>query len=440
MAFPQGNNSQAFITGMDLYEPKFTGDIIKQFPKEYDSFQGFWQQFGRDTAVADLSVSHFEMGRTWERMGVQVNVGAPGAGNPITWTLAVNNHYDSGTLSYPRVDDVVLFDNGVYGRITATNKTVANAHTVTVEPFQTGDTIPALTAGTSFIITITNFMDEGTDQPLGRMAMVDQFTFYLKTVKDTYQTTGSELATKIRIGDTNFTFYNDKVTTDHMNMQLDLAYLLSPGVTATYNTGFGLADGNLPQGLLPWAETGGNYVSYVPGTWAISDLDTAIDNLDAARQGTDYVLALSRPLYREIETAFQAAYGAGAIRYADYMGKSTIKLATNIAQIDRSGYTFGLKYFNAFTDPQCLGAPGYTYSNYGVGVPMGHTVDGFKGTVPIFELVYRSHGAFNRKFKVWQTGANASTPTSSIDNLQQNYLAEVGAHPKVAQAFFGFQQ
>lgn len=437
MAFPATNNSQAFVSTMDLYEPEFTSDIVKAYPKEYDSFQGFWQMFGRDKAVADETVSHFEMGRTWSNIGVAINVGAPGAGNPITWQIPTNQHYDSGTLSYPRVGDTVLFNNGVYGRITVVDTTTPNAHEVTVEPYNTTDAIPALTAGTSFVVEYSNAMDEGTDQPAGRTIMVDQYTFGFQIVKDTYVTTGTELGTKVRIDNQNFTFYNDKVTTDHMNMQLDLAYLVSPGTATSYNTGFGTS--RIMQGLLPWAETGGNYTTYVPGTWAISDLDTAIDNLDAARQGTDYVLCMSRPLYREIETAFQSAYGAGAIRYADYLGKNSIKLPTNIGQIDRSGYTFGLKYFNIFTDPQSLGSTGFKYLNYGVGIPMGSTADAFKGTVPLFELCYRKFQGYNRKFKIWETGANASTPTNSIDNLQVNYTAEVAAHPKVAQSFFGFQ-
>lgn len=427
------------VNQLNMLEVDYLPTTVKQYKNEFDrmGFDALWAALGRSTPTADYTWSHFEMGRVWRNMNVNANVAAPGAGLPITWTLPASDHWLSGTVSYPRVGQTVLFDNGVRGIITAVNTGVANAHTVTVNPVNTTDTIPALTGGTSQVVILYNAYAEGSAAGPGSVMLpTTQYTYTSAILREEFSTTGTADTVRtwtMEDGTGAYSFIGNEQTIERHLNQIDMLCLM--GVVPTSATA-SYAGINITPGLLPFAEAGGGYQTYTPTFWATSDMDDQLAYFDSIQAGKDYMGLFSFNLYKEIEDAYQNAFGAGAIRYADYDGASEITLALNIAALEQRGYTIKMKRFPLFSNPTQLGSNGQKYQNYGVLVPMGTAAVGYNGQrVPLYEHKYRKLGSRSRKYQVWTTDGFI---TSQADKRTENYLSDIGGDPKCAFMFGGF--
>ncbi len=430
------STTQTLVQGLAMHDPFYIKTLLKDFPNEFENFSAFWSMMGRDRALSNQSTRHFEKGRTWLNLGSASNTGAPGAGNPLVWTLPAAEHNDAGTTSYARVGDVILF-GGVYGRITVVNTTTPSAFIITAQPFNTTDAFPAITTASRVMIWGDAYA-EGSSTPPGRTPSTTEYIFYTQNILDSFTMTGTEKTNSIwtsEDGNGNYGYYGATDTEDRMKNALNMACLIGPGTPGSPSAA--MTNINIATGVLPWAETGGNVQTYTPTNWQISDIKATLAQLDSIQADKDYMWNMSYNQYDEVQTAFQNAYGAGAIRYADYNGMKDISLALNIKALDVNYYNLMLKRLQTFSNPTMLGTPGAKYLNYGVGIPMGKTVDGFSGKqVPIFETVYKSMNGYSRKFRIWETGGAASTPTDNTDTVTINYLTEAGCHPKRANAFF----
>lgn len=435
--------SDAYISTFDFHMPEKRNTLFRKYGDQGMGFYNIMDTLGFIEPVEQTTYSHFEEDWIWTPVHVRNNVASPGAGNPISFTLATTD-LDSNNRFFIALNDNVMFANQVTGTVTVVDVSTPSAPVITVEPNDSSDNIGALLAGDTVII-YSNDWAEGTDQPSGKVARAIEYSFNCKIVKETNQYTGSEATNKtwwIKDSMGNF------IPALYMKGQLDADYRMALRMNGallfdrtTTNTTLSNAGHRTTQGLIPWVRGGGNTDSYNPGFYSIADFDIMNNVLDQNFAPTEEMAMLGLGLQTEWENLFVNSFTQGAIVYAMFNeGKKETDLNIGFKSFTKTERTWFIKRMAGFNNPRTYGAPGYNIPGMGVVCPMdGRKDPKTNNVIPSFGQRYKALGSYNRKMKVWLTGgAKAVTNQTDADSL--NMRSEFGSEFVASNRFFLIEQ
>jgi hypothetical protein len=124
------------IATQQLLAPHYWTEFVNNFGPQ--NFTTWLSTFGGIELVEGREFFHFEdTGKLMAAVTNKTAVVGPAAGATVTVAIAVNDHWDAGTKSPIRVGETArLASNGIEGKILTVNKSVGNAHTMTIRPLK----------------------------------------------------------------------------------------------------------------------------------------------------------------------------------------------------------------------------------------------------------------------------------------------------------------
>lgn len=428
----------------DLHKPGVLPALIERFPGQFDSMMDFMQLTGRKRSWDRVQMIHHETDWKWVTLGVNANVGDPGAGNPITFVVTAAEHTGpiGNTQSYARETDIVEFPSGAFGQILPGGITATpGANVITVEPWDTAVNIGALTAGDRIIVH-TNAQPERGTTPDPRTPETRTHTFDFSNIAEKYTVSGNEAVniTWVETGPGEYRWYieGERDTAMRFRLSVENMLLVGPGVSNNpLITAYGGA-----TGLIPWLQANANGVNYTAGAFNLADFDTMIDALDANLAPREFTIWAGLPLHRDITDMLANLFDNGSIVYGAFNGKKELAISMQFSSFHRSGRSFHLKQYQHFTNPESMGATGHQYANMGLLIPEGMTTDSrTKKKIHMMECVYKQVGSYSREFEHWLTGSGGGIPTKTndTDELNSHYRATWGLWPKRSSAFGIFE-
>lgn len=438
-----GVYSDAFVSTFDIHKPEINNILFRKYGDQGASYFQVLRALGYTKPVSQTTYSHFEEDWIHQTSTVRNAVGSPGAGNPISFTLAAAD-LDSLNQYFIQVNDNVMFANQVTGTVTAISVAVPSAPVVTVYPHQSTDNIGALAVGDQ-VITYSDSWAEGTAQPPGHVTKPIKYDFNAKIVKVTNEATGSEQTNQIWVDQLSdgtpikAWYWKGQLDADYeMALRIDGALLMDrPTTTAILIA----ANQRTTFGLVPWIRSGGNVDTYVPGFYAIADFDATNETLDANFAPNEMMELLGISANIELTNLFGNSFDRGAILYASFKeGQKAVDLNVGFNSFTKDGRTWHFKRMGSFNHPKLYGAAGFTFKNMMVMTPMDkqdstNLETGERTRIPSIGMRYKALGDYNRQMKVWKTGG-AQASTNQTDKDEMNMRTEFGSEYIASNRFF----
>lgn len=421
------------ISSFDLHKPEKLPTIFKRYGDQGMSYFTFLKSLGFDMPVAQETYSHFEENRYHEFMVVGNNVGSPGQGNDLTFTLDPAS-LTSTNQFYPSKFMQVLFPNEVLGSIVDINTANPAAPQITIRPTKVTSTIPAVNQGDVLIITSSAF-SEGSVNPKGALAGTEEFYNDVQIIKVTWTATGTEMTNQswIRInGNADAPYYlTGQAQTDYrFALQADGALLFGQR-----NTNPNLIDpetGNVirsTEGLVPSIRDRGTTIVSTPGTWSVANFDEMVRVFDREGAPTNVLGMMGLNKLQENQSILKAYFNNTNIQMAIKQAeqgvfKGNASLAANLEfnYLTSGGYTFMFSKMGVFTNPKLYGADGYGMKNYALFIPVGKLKDPKSGKMTDnIGFRYKQAAGYNRMLEVWNGDSGAGPVKVTSRDVQNMY-------------------
>lgn len=377
-------------------------------------------------------------------VGVNANVPSPGANADITWVVPAADHVNDGTGIMFRQWDTVEFPNGIQGTVTAINTTTPNAFEVTVGA-QAGVTYPALTAGVTRLIRISNSMPEGSSPITSISSDLTGVSFQAQTIRDDHEITGrgwNSAAAWVEFNGRDVWYLTDLDDLEHRFKRAKTMAILNqdPNQVPLPSD----PSQTFMTGMIPWIIANGNEVNY-GATWGLQQLRDMINLFDAQKTGQkDYFIMSGLPLRQKQDDLIRTSFPNGAITYgsSEYLKGALLNL--NFKGISLDGYSFQFGLLDEFTNPQGLGTTGFPYKDYGLVIPMGQTTTASTGTIDLMNLYYLADNNDSRADKITWTGWGGpkkdGSATDGVDRVKFHRLCDMGTRWVLPEAWGIFRQ
>jgi len=448
-----------YITTLDLQMQKVLPELYRRFGSQGKEFYDTIHALGYVRTDALDVIEHYEEEWIWNTFTAlsQAATGGgsytPSAGIGCKITLAPES-VTSDNKYFPQINHAVLFPGDVLGMITAIDVSSPTAPVLTIYPVEILDTIPTVAANTELAIT-TSYASEGSGQPASILQGIYKWQNKSQTIKSTRKASGRELATESWIQSVGGEYVGSWANKGFLDLEYEQmlkiqgAFLSgktvnNPSVVDNLNGGASL-QGEGTRGLLPEMNASAEPYPYTPGTWELQDYYNFSKLLKKKYTDRQAAFFVGLDLGQEIDQSlFETNKDTAAVfierTQASLFGTSEdgrqTEMAIGFKYVTVDGFTFCVKNVDAFYHPKLYGAPIYNYNQRGFVIPLAKRKDPkTKNSIPSFGLVYRGLGNYNRRMKVWETGANAQpTPTDQNDVRNVNMLCEFSTE------FFGTER
>jgi len=430
-----------FVSSFDMHKPDIDPELTLARGKQ--TLYGLLRSLGLSKATTGLQYEHFE--QDWIMPKIKATTAGGGAGAAVTLTLdasaidalsLTNSPYistNTQNLLPVRVNDLLLIkpatgsvNAGTY--IRAFVKSInAGAGTFVAQPILSTQSIPAIGTADEIII-YSNSFGEGTGQPEGRATKAIKKTNNLQIFKNTLDITGSEekMMSWIMVNGKPFWYAVEEENTQkvHDNHK-ELGLLLGQKFTNTSLVNTSAATETLTgtEGLIPGILSGGNIVNYSGITGiTLADMENAVKILDRERGSKKNWLKAGINLSIDIDNKLGDRFKEGGFVYGNTTFDEKKKVALEWDTFSIGNYMFVKETYDAFNDPQTLGAAGYGFPNEAMVIPMDNKVVSVNGegvTVPSLRVRYLE----NRENKV--VFANM-IEIDGVDKMTFRYLSHCG--------------
>jgi hypothetical protein len=435
--------TNSVLSGLNLLTPEYDSGLIQQARDEFRTFTAIMQMVGRDRAVNQDTYFHFEQPNALMTIGVNANVGAPGAGNPITWTIPANEHTADDT-TFPVDGMIIEMPSAVSATPVncsiTTNKSVPGAHTVTATPRNPTDQIAAITTAQSFPV-LSNAYAEGSDQPAPYFPWTTQYDYSLQILKIDTRFTGNAMTDATYVGG-GMSIYPiaDSAARKVFTKLSDAAFLTGPGNNGTLVAG---NDNSQMLGMIPYARRNSTSIPYTAGNFGIPELIQVNDLMSSQTSGSDFLLFASNNMLTSLQQSVHNDFNAGGLVYGNMSQNQKDALINLGVKTIQVGFcTFTIVPLLALSDQMQMGAAVLPYKNYGIVAPAGfaamqYSSDGQITNTLAVETTYKALSGLNRKFETWITGGGTGVPikTDGVDVNRVHQRANIGSWWKSAKSW-----
>lgn len=432
--YPQGTT---ILASFDSIRPDFQKILFEQFGDQFSKEMRLLYDMNAKRAMKNATGGfHFEEDRFDTSITVKANAGT--SGTTLSFTLADDEiEVVSGErTSYPNVGDLIWnpYNGQKFEILTKTDNGTNTTITATEINGQTAE-VPS--AGVQYGIYSAAYA-ENSGQPDARASYWTKINFVLQRVKTTGLVTGDAAGNELfpeydESG--NFVgnwlgFTRMRTEWEHLKKIAGTIVLGDQGTQGQSTT----------NGMMSQFAARANTLDISGGV----DVDSLRETVDLLKPNStpSNVIGLltrqiNRPLQEDLQQDLQNANIEQVRRKSAELifgrGESSegmmVTYDFNTTIID--GFTFNLRLFDLSYEPNTFGLGDPTlnqFTNTAYFMPSSRTVDAQDVTRRYMEMNYLSNAAGNvdRLMKVWELGANASTPTNDIDNLTINFLSQVG--------------
>jgi hypothetical protein len=434
------------ISGFDLHKPEKMNVLFNKRGDQGASMFQLIRSMGFEQPVASDTYGHFEDLDIHEIVHVRTNVAQPLAGEPVVFVLGTED-LDANHNFYLRVGDNILFHNEVTGTVTAIDVTDPDAPSVTVEPQESLDQIPALTDGDELVIHSAAFA-EGSGQPAGAVSGTWEYSNTAQIIKETIGVTGTEMVNQSWV---TVTSMGQQLMGYYMKGQIDIDYRMALKIDGAlmwnkHTTNTGIVDNSTEgggrlrkttEGLIPYCRRIGNEQACTAGAFDVDEFDEMDRTLTREFAGNYILGLLGAKIHQDIENALVTYFANSNIVYAkqttnDVLFKSNESLgaSVNFAYLTKSERTYLFKRMGIFSNKKLAGAAGYNAENLGIFMPINAKKDPKSGNmVDSIGTRYRALGPYSRRMEVWKDGAAGNgLKIGDIDKQFTYQRCHVGAH------------
>lgn len=453
-------NTETMWSVWDLGKPQIANSLFKRYGREDAGLLGWLRSVSFEQAVALDEWSCYEDERTVDTLVVNALVADQGAGNATTFKLSTTK-ITSGNRFYGREGFIVTIPlTEVQARITTITVNGADDIDITLTPLRATDTIGALSAGMTLAIT-NGAWAAGTDMPDGASKGAVKRSYVAQIFKEKVGAEGTQLANEkwfdvSSLGDNMKGWYSPALMDVQYRLSVieDGAYMFGVNNTNSITaTGIDSSSNSVKttKGIIPWTRELGNTISYTVGSWATTDLKTAmlyartqsapttimslltganlsaemeeelVDYIATNQGGADFT-KIARTLFAPgSESSDHESTGE---KYAMEVGFKTVGMY---------GYQFALQVMGAWSNPKLFGATGYDINKFGLMLPMATVKDAkSKGKINNIASRYRAYNGTNRRYKVFNlvgggnTLPNAIQSVNGIDSVSTNLIGHHG--------------
>jgi hypothetical protein len=402
---------QSYVTILDVLRP------VKQFVPGRDFF-------------------HFEdRGKLQQKVTVQTAIVAPVAGADITVVATAGDHFNAGTQSPFRDNEVVrISSSGFEGKIVSVNKTTPNAHSAVIRPLKT--TVALVSAGSANLLAgeMLEFKGvteagERSDAPDPIIPLENKISNTTTEIREVWRQTDRSMIEELNFNFNGQPFYKYRgMDTAQRRFLNSKAFKLLMGDSADNLGALGGSVGT--QGAIPRTRTGGQTLTYTPGSMSITDIHAVTRTADFNGGAQEYHWLQDVFQNQEFNDELFGQYNGGAIIWNSVGGSADIAIGYGFASVAIDGYTLHLRKELVFSPEAVYGAAPTVgvpeFRNFGWFVPQQqHTDPVRKATIPSVRIVYNAVEG-DSEIKVWETGAFANANKTNVAELCVNWLQYCG--------------
>jgi hypothetical protein len=428
VSLPVGNRQ--FLSDLQMLDRHFSKEFVEKFGNQ--NYHTVLNLLGKKVKVNGRDFYHHESrGKIQPKASVNAQVTAPAAGADVTVTLQAGDHFNSGTQSPIRVNEVVrISTSGIEGKIVAVNKATPNAHTATIRPLQSGQAFVSagsanLNAGELLLLMGVTEAGERSSAPDPQFNLTEKVANTTTEVRDVMRLTDRNMIERLEFEYNGQPYFKYKGMKDtQLRFLNDVEFKLMFGDIANNLGAVGGSVGT--QGVIPRVRQGGTTISYTPGSLGIPDIQT-LTRTALFNGGPDqYHGLVDIYLRQEFNNELFSQYGAGAINYGSVGGNEEMMVSYGFKGMYMDGYSIFLKTYAPFSPEAVVGAVPATgvpeFRNFGLFLAQGSMTDPqSKQTLPNVRLVYNAVEN-EPEIKSWETGAYASVPNGEVAELAVHWL------------------
>lgn len=398
-----GGYLQGFIAPGDFLLQKEVRDAIFDTYDEATIFDWLIQS-KRAEVSANTEFNWYEQDPIYQVATVESKAGSAGAGNPVTITLEEADHLDSGARSLFSVNDIIEFytaTGNFKAYVTATNKTVADAHTVTAVPVDAAVDLVTAVAAADLISLISNAHADGTDQPESKERKPVRRTATTQIIKSSFKVTASESANRSEVtvqGKPYWYFQGVQDKDLRHRLAIDYHMLIGPSGSVTDPETSEAA--YLSDSVESVAEERGNSSVYTTFDLAAMKLITAQMSLE--NQPKENVFWTGNNLDVAIDDYFRGLNDQGSIVYTNWGNGMAGERAIDYGfdSFRYNSYTFHKQNMRALNSKSVTGYTGSPYPDMGFIMPLGTFTDAQSGKVKdTLTLMTKANDMHNRAIR-----------------------------------------
>jgi hypothetical protein len=342
-----------------------------------------------------------------------------GTSNTVKVTLSTADHFNSGTTSYPIVGEIATFQNEDQGLVTAINRTVANAHVVTIVDLNASTDVQTSAVVGQTVVFGSNAQTEESGVTEFRHPTQTKQTFKAQTFRKDYKVTDHEEQNQVE-----FEYQGQKYLwvkgADEMADQFEaneefglLTNKLSASLTNAASKAVQTA-----EGLIPQIDNYGQKAEYFDAP-DINDFADYVLILQKNFGDTQYLAGIGINADVKLQQSIKQFEAESPHVFFSNMD-SKQSLAFNFKDITYSDYQFKWQKWEALSHPSSSGATGMPYPDMMIFIPAGDTIDPTTmDKTPYLTLRYFNPGGAPNEnkgdYKLWETGANARSGATSTD-------------------------
>lgn len=426
-----------FISALNILQPHNYREFVSKYGLQ--NFTTWLSTFGGLEKVEGRAFFHFEdLGKLMAAVTNKTAVVAPAAGATVTVAISTNDHYNAGTQSPIRVGETVrLASNGVEGKVLTINKSVANAHTMTVRPLKS--TLAFVSAGSADLLA-GEIIKLGSNTEAGeasanidpQLPIDEKIENTTTEIRDDWNATdraemeaiyydyvadGGFMSAGISRGKQGAYTYRGLVAANRRFLNNVDFKLLFGGV----QTNTGLNAGTVgTKGLVPEIVARGNAVTYSLGSLGISKLHAITAQMMVNGNAQQNVWLMDIFQRQEFDDTLFAQYPAGAYVWGSGAASEQASVAYGFDSFKIDNYMLQLKMYGGFNTEVTHGKTPNTdqYRNFGIILPQGEVTAkyGNGGAAPVtgrlknIQVMYQEPmggGVISNGIKVWQYGGGA---------------------------------
>lgn len=431
--------TENIVTLFDWLKPQYWNQVAARYGYQFDGIYQTLRAMNREEPVAADEWNAYEENRYQRVINVlSVDDTTPGAGVAVVCTLATTDHEASGTVSFPRVGDMVLSAAEVPALITAKSTAVASAHTITIEPADILDDLGDLTG--DVLIIFSGGYAAGMGQPDSTFVGMTKRTFHAQIIKESVGQEGTQFVNEkwvkaVDDGRSVNGWYNPGLMRAEyfLNRKIDGAFTWGKENTnaLTQTTARGNTnDVKMTKGMVPWISELGKEMTITAGAFDMADLDEV--TLYQKQQGTTTNMSMfwcGPELAIDVRNAAQAFIDGNGTDYTKVLatlfgGNKELAMSVNFTVLGMGDTTYLLKPVPAWSDPMTYSATGFDMPKYGILCGLDSYKDPKSGIImPNQAIRYRAMDGYSRRFEVWNvSGAGGSAYKPYVTDVDEAML------------------
>ncbi len=332
------------------------------------------------------------------------------AGAAIVVLLSAGDYSAGGVRSLPEVG--MIFQNDRTGdqtRVSAVNKNVNSAHTVTLVPTQAAKTA-SVVAGDALLCRGYVMVGESSTKTPTKIKNIDKYNNFCTQIRADSTLSDQALMEKLEFQiNGNYSYSYKQQRDDNMSLLWEREYLLMEGQLAD-NLGYA-EEGT--KGVVPQVIANGINATY--STFGVQSTFASCERLlDAQGAPGEYDVLSDGNQFIDIQNSIFNEVNNGAVIYVDGSPIGGIDLKRDFKSLQIYSRKYNFTRYDVFSEAKSYGSPGAgARSNFGLFIPRG------KGSnpetrvmLPRFTVMYQLKGGAN-KWHTADTGLFADNPNST---------------------------